>query len=224
MEWLEGTEPAHSSASMLRFEQTAYQAGFRRIAGVDEVGRGPLAGPLVAAAAILGEPVEGLNDSKLLSASRRSHLFSLLQKGPHHIAVAVVDADEVDTLGIQPANYAAMNRALNALDPSPDFALVDGFSIPGCVIPHKRIVKGDRLSLSIAAASIIAKVTRDRMMEEFDERYPEYGFARHKGYGTRRHLDALEKFGPCPIHRKSFAPLSRRLETAGLFQAGKEFS
>ena len=138
--------------------------------------------------------------------------------------MAVVDAEEVDTLGIQPANYAAMNRALTALDPLPDFALVDGFSIPGCVIPHKRIVKGDRLSLSIAAASIIAKVTRDRMMEEFDKRYPEYGFARHKGYGTRRHLDALEKFGPCPIHRKSFAPLSRRLETAGLFQAGKDFS
>ena len=204
--------------AMLRFEHEAAARGFRRVAGVDEAGRGPLAGPIVAGAVVLSEPIPGLNDSKLLTEAQRESLFERLMTGGHAIGCAVVPADEIDALGIQTANYAAMLRAVAALTPEPpDFLLVDGFSIPGCVTPHLRLVKGDRRSLSIAAASIVAKVTRDRLMVELDGRCPGYGFARHKGYATPEHLEALKRLGPCPAHRRSFAPLSRTLETASLF-------
>jgi len=203
--------------AMLEFESAARKNGFRRVAGVDEAGRGPLAGPIVAGAVVLQSPVAGLNDSKLLTESQREALFGVLQSGGHAIGCAVVSPQEIDAMGIQAANYAAMLRAVGAIDETPDFLLVDGFAIPGCALPHERLVKGDRRSQSIAAASIIAKVTRDRLMDDLDREYPGYGFARHKGYATREHVDALERLGPCLAHRKSFAPIARAAETGRLF-------
>ena len=202
---------------LMQFERDAADYGFHRIAGVDEAGRGPLAGPIVAAAVVLAEPVAGLNDSKQLTASQRESFFEVLTEGPHSIGVAVIDEGTIDRYGIQPANYAAMAQAVGALSPPPDFLLVDGFLIRGCPLPQKAIVKGDCRSASIAAASIIAKVTRDRIMDGLDEQYPMYGFARHKGYATREHLDALSRLGPCPAHRRSFSPLSESVTTATLF-------
>lgn len=203
--------------AMLEFETAARKNGFCRIAGVDEAGRGPLAGPIVAAAVVLQAPVAGLNDSKLLTEAQREELFEVLQAGGHAIGCAAVSSVEIDVMGIQIANYTAMLRAVNAIGEPPDFLLVDGFAIPGCAVPHERLVKGDRRSQSIAAASIIAKVSRDRMMDELEREYPGYGFAGHKGYATREHLDALNRLGPCPAHRTSFAPIARLPETGGLF-------
>lgn len=208
--------------SMWTFEAEAHANGFLRVAGVDEAGRGPLAGPLVAAAVILAEPVPGVDDSKRLTPQRRETLYETLRAGPHAIGVAIVAPETIDRIGIQQANYMAMAQAAQALETSPDFLLVDGFAIPGTIWPHKRIVKGDQRSLSIAAASIVAKVTRDRIMMELDMRYPVYGFARHKGYGTREHLEALGAFGPCPAHRRSFAPLNNAAATAALAGMGDE--
>ncbi len=199
---------APDSVNMLEFEDEVWTGGFRRIAGVDEAGRGPLAGPIVAGAVVLGAAVPGLNDSKQLTHEQRAILFEILNSGEHRIAAAVVDVDFIDKHGIQSANYAAMARAVQALDPPADFLLVDGFEIRGCPLPQKKIIKGDARSLSIAAASIIAKVTRDRIMTELDARYTGYGFAKHKGYATPEHLEALGRLGPCPAHRKSFAPLT----------------
>jgi ribonuclease HII len=203
--------------AMMRFEKEAAQEGFERVAGVDEAGRGPLAGPVVAAAVVLSEPLAGLDDSKRLTPARRDSLFAALRQGEHSIGVCIIESGEIDRGGIQTANYAAMAGAAAQLAPSPDYLLVDGFSIPGCTIPHRRLIKGDRRSLSIAAASIIAKVTRDRIMVTLDGAYPEYGFAQHKGYGTADHLSAIERFGPCPAHRMSFAPMARSVETEPLF-------
>lgn len=205
-----GEAPSDSRAvRMTAFEREVFAQGWRRIAGVDEAGRGPLAGPIVAAAVILGEAIEGLDDSKRLTAKRRESLFSELASGPHAIGVAMVEAGNIDAMGIQAANYAAMAEAAAALAPPPDFLLVDGYVIRGCALPQKRIIKGDARSWSIAAASIVAKVTRDRIMVSLHAAYPGYGFDRHKGYGTREHLDALERFGPCPAHRRSFAPVAK---------------
>lgn len=209
---------AGAAADMQAFERAARLSGFARIAGVDEAGRGPLAGPIVAGAVVLSGSIDGLNDSKLLTESRREVLFQTLREGLHAIGVGVITASEIDRLGIQQANYLAMAKAAAALDPPPDFLLVDGFAIQGCAIPQKPIVKGDRRSFSIAAASIVAKVTRDRMMKDLDNEYPGYGFAKHKGYGTPGHLEALQRLGPCPFHRRSFAPIARWLETEDLFQ------
>jgi ribonuclease HII len=204
---------------MMAFEAEALANGFQRVAGVDEAGRGPLAGPIVAGAVVLAEPIEGLNDSKQLTARRREALFAQLHDGRHAIGVGLVEASDIDRYGIQAANYAAMAQAVAALDPPPDFLLVDGFMIRGCALPQKAIVKGDSLSFSIAAASIIAKVTRDRLMVALDAENPDYGFLRHKGYATREHLDALRRLGPCPAHRRSFAPLSQPLATGDLFES-----
>lgn len=203
--------------SMLVFEHAARTNGFSRIAGVDEAGRGPLAGPIVAAAVVLAEPVPGLNDSKQLTAEQRDMLFDALQGKEHDIGVALVDAAEIDRIGIQAANYGAMAQAVAKLKKAPDFLLVDGFALPGVVQPQQRLIKGDSRSLSIAAASIIAKVTRDRIMESLDRDYPEFGFGKHKGYATSEHLAALAQHGPCPIHRKSFAPIAKAVETAQMF-------
>ncbi len=207
--------------AMLEFERQAAENGFLRVAGVDEAGRGPLAGPLAAAAVVLAFPVAGLDDSKKLTEARREELYETLVAGPHAIGVGVVEAGELDRIGLQPANYAAMARAVAALSPPPDFLLVDGFALPGVVQPVLRLVKGDRRSLSIAAASIIAKVTRDRRMKRMDEQWPQYGFGRHKGYGTADHLEALRRHGPCPEHRRSFAPVGGAPE-AGLWPAPPE--
>lgn len=215
--WLEQADVHAVFGERISFERDALAAGRQRIAGVDEAGRGPLAGPIVAAAVVLGGPVEGVDDSKRLSASRRESLYAQLVSGLHHVGVHIVEAAEIDMHGIQASNYAAMLYAALRIDPEPDFLLVDGFEIKGCSIPQEHIVKGDQRSISIAAASIIAKVTRDRIMIELDETYPEYGFAQHKGYGTRQHLDAIKKFGPCDAHRKSFAPMAASRESGSLF-------
>lgn len=203
--------------ALLCFEREAGANGFHRIAGVDEAGRGPLAGPIVAAAVVLVDLLPGLNDSKLLTASQREGLYAALREGGHAIGVAGVDAEVIDRIGIQCANYMAMARAVAALDPGADFLLVDGYAIRGCPLPQKRLIKGDRRSASIAAASIVAKVVRDRMMDDLDRQYPDYGFARHKGYATPEHLEALRRRGPCPVHRKSFAPLREAQESGILF-------
>ncbi|NIA14693.1 MAG: ribonuclease HII [Nitrospiraceae bacterium] len=204
--------------SMLQFEREAVSNGFVRVAGVDEAGRGPLAGPIVAAAVVLSGSVPGLDDSKRLTAGRREELFEALHAGDHAIGLAVIAPDVIDWHGIQSANYMAMVQAASALEPQPDFLLVDGFVIRGCPFPQKKLVKGDRRSASIAAASIVAKVTRDRIMMEIDRRHPGYGFGAHKGYGTREHLDAIAQLGPCPVHRKSFAPLAGAGTTGLLFE------
>jgi len=206
---------------LLRFERQAWAAGRRRRAGVYEAGRGPLAGPVVAAALVFDPDflqqevhgrLAGLNDSKQLSAATRERFFALLTAQPEvDYAVGICSVAEIDDLNILRATHQAMVRALRALPRLPDLALVDGLPVPGLPCPAQAIVAGDAQSLSIAAASIIAKVTRDRIMAELDRQYPHYGFARHKGYGTRAHLDALRRHGPCPCHRKSFAPV-RQLE------------
>lgn len=207
---------------MMQFEREALENGFTRVAGVDEAGRGPLAGPVVAAAVVLATPLDGLNDSKQLTPELRDTLHARLMDGTHDVGIGAVGPEEIDRWGIQWANCDAMRRAVAALSKPPDFLLIDGFRLPGTTIPHRRIVKGDCRSISIAAASIIAKVTRDRIMAEVDARYPGYGFARHKGYATEEHLEALARLGPCAIHRRSFAPLAQRPETGSLFDLGDE--
>ncbi len=202
--------------AMLAIEATLWAQGFTRIAGTDEAGRGPLAGPVVAAAVVLAAPVAGVNDSKRLSEGRREALYDEILAEGHAVGVSVKSAAEVDRHGIQRANMAAMLEAVAALPDTPDFVLVDGYQLSGLAQPALRVTKGDARSLSIAAASIIAKVTRDKMMIELDARYPGYGFARHKGYGTREHLAALTALGPCPEHRRSFAPLAQAIEAPPL--------
>jgi len=194
---------------LYRFEREAAAGGFRMVAGVDEAGRGPLAGPVVAAAVILnappGEPlIEGLNDSKQLSAARREALYPLIMEKALSVGVGIVDATEIDRINILQATIVAMKQAIAGLSASPDFVLLDALTLPDFLIPQKGIIKGDASSASIAAASIVAKVTRDRMMDELHQRFPQYGFNVHKGYGTRLHLDRLREHGPSDIHRKSF--------------------
>ena len=179
------------------------------IAGVDEAGRGPLAGPVVAAAVILDPTVAiaGLGDSKRLSAQRRAELDLQIRERAVSYAVARVDVDVIDTINILQATMQAMREAVGQLDPAPEEVLVDGNRCPAVPCPVRAVVRGDSSVAAISAASILAKVARDREMIEMDRRYPEYGFARHKGYGTRAHRDALLRFGPSPIHRLSFAPV-----------------
>jgi len=205
---------------MDRFEQERrlHALGLRRLAGVDEAGRGALAGPVVAAAVILpeewilqGMPSElrGLNDSKQLTPLQREHYFNLLMESQAVMkAVEAVDADTVDRLNILNATELAMQRAVAKLQPPPHHILVDGRPVRTLGPRQTALIKGDALSYSIAAASVLAKVTRDRLMRDFDQQYPNYGFAIHKGYGTALHLEAISKFGPSPLHRRSFAPMN----------------
>lgn len=190
----------------------------RRVCGVDEAGRGPWAGPVVAAAVLFPSAAhipEGLNDSKKLTASARDRLFSALQSCGAALGIGIATAEEIDQLNIWGATALAMSRAVAELNPPPDVALIDGNRLPHSLpCPARAIIGGDGVSLSIAAASILAKVTRDRMMEEYAADYPAYGFARHKGYGTAQHQAALAAHGPCPIHRRSFAPIRALLEVA----------
>ena len=194
------------------FEKDAKNRGFSVICGVDEAGRGPLAGPVYAAAVILpfGEEIEGLNDSKKLSEHQRDVLYERIHARALAYAVAFADEREIDELNILHAAMLAMRRAIDALSIRPELALVDGNRDPKPGIPVETIVKGDALSASIAAASILAKVERDRFMLQMADVYPEYQFARHKGYPTALHYELLAKYGPCPIHRRSF-----RLEPRG---------
>jgi ribonuclease HII len=202
------------------FERALWSAGTTRVAGVDEAGRGPLAGPVVAAAAILparwagsGLPRElaGLNDSKQLTAARREYFFAfLIACRDVEFAIARVEATQIDATNILRATHRAMNEALAQLQPQPQHVLVDGRAVSSMAFPQTAIVKGDARSYSIAAASVLAKVTRDRWMLKYDRQWPMYGFAGHKGYGTAEHLAALAAHGPCPIHRRSFAPLKTK--------------
>lgn len=207
---------------MLAFEQQVWNRGYGRIAGVDEAGRGPLAGP-VCASAVFFDPeflkkeehgiLSAINDSKQLSESQREHLFEIISTNNNIVvSVDMVDVEDIDKLNILNATHLAMSQALKKIDPPPDFALVDGNPAKGLPCPAEFIVKGDCRSLSIAAASIAAKVSRDRVMRELDKLYPEYGFARHKGYGTKIHLEALKKYGATPHHRRTFKPVREVLD------------
>lgn len=189
-----------------RFERIAFAQGFRRIAGLDEAGRGPLAGPVVAAAVILPEHLvlPGLRDSKKLTALQRERFFEAIHGRATAVGVGVIGPEVIDRINILQATVRAMIRALEDLAVSPDYLLIDALTVPGVAIPQKALIRGDDRSQSIAAASVIAKVTRDRLMLECDRRYPQYNFRAHKGYGTAEHLEALSRFGPCPIHRQSF--------------------
>lgn len=194
------------------FEKELQCSGVRFIAGVDEAGRGPLAGPVVAAAVIfLDQDIpEGIDDSKKLTPRTRDRFFDFIMSEDQIIkGIGVIDEKIIDRINIRQASFEAMKSALNQLPISPDFVLVDGFEIPGLPIPQRGIVKGDSLSYSIAAASIVAKVTRDRMMDEYEIKFPGYGFSKHKGYGTRLHLERLQQMGPCPAHRTSFEPVQQ---------------
>ena len=196
----------------LSHERALAEEGFQRIAGIDEAGRGPLAGPVSVAAVVLPEDYSHsvLTDSKKLSEKRREELYEEITGDERiHWASVLVDASEIDEINILQATWAGMRRAFLKLDPPADIALIDGKPIKGFPTEHRALVKGDSLSLSIAAASIIAKVERDRLMKEYAGKYPEYGFERHKGYGTQAHREALREHGPFPIHRRSFAPVSQ---------------
>ena len=189
-----------------QYEKEALAAGHTNICGCDEAGAGPLAGPVYAAAVILplGVEIDGLNDSKKLTEKKREALFPVIQEKAAAWAVAWVDAREIDETDILSARMLAMDRAIKALDPAADFALIDGNRDKGISCPHRTVVKGDSLSANIAAASILAKVSRDRWMVKAAEEYPEYQFQKHKGYGTKLHYEMLRTYGPSPIHRRSF--------------------
>lgn len=200
----------------LTYERELWQQGLTRVAGVDEAGCGPLAGPVVAAAVVfpcawaetgLGCGLRGLNDSKQLTEAQREKYYDILTTHPNiHFAVASVDVEMIDRINIYQAAHRAMNLALGQLQPPPEHVLVDGRPVRSMRFPNTPLVKGDARSYSIAGASVLAKVSRDRLMREYDRLYPGYGFAEHKGYGTPQHLTAIQSLGACPIHRRSFAP------------------
>jgi ribonuclease HII len=206
------------SRSRFAYERILLERGFEVLAGVDEAGRGPLAGPVVAAAVILppewirdGLPfkLRGLNDSKLLTPDERDEFYGRLVSAPElRFGIGIVDSVEIDRLNILRASHAAMVSALGELAPPPQHVLVDGLWVSAISLPQTAIIHGDARSYSIAAASVLAKVTRDRMMLDFHQRWPDYGFAEHKGYSTPQHEAALKQHGPCPIHRRSFAPVT----------------
>ncbi len=204
--------PSRPARPTLEHETRLREAGTAQIiAGIDEAGRGPLAGPVVAAAVILPDNFRHrhLHDSKKLTPARRQEIYRELTTSLDVVwACAALDAGEVDRLNILRATHEAMRRAFLALDRRADHALIDGLPVHPFPVAHTALVEGDALSLSIAAASVIAKVTRDRMMDEFDRQFPAYGFSRHKGYSTSRHLAILARDGPCPIHRYSFRPVA----------------
>ena len=189
------------------YENEALKNGYKYVCGVDEAGRGPLAGPVCAAAVILPEncEIEGLDDSKKISEKKREMLFDIIKEKSIAYSIAYGTLEEIEEYNILEATYIAMNRAINGLEKQADFALIDGNRVPkGITIPCETVVKGDAKSCSIAAASILAKVTRDRLMLEYDKKYPEYLFAQHKGYGTKAHYEAIKQHGVCEIHRMSF--------------------
>ena len=189
-----------------RYEREAFAEGFAVVCGVDEAGRGPLAGPVCAAAVILPREtvIDGLNDSKKLPDKKRRELYDIITERAVAYGIAFASEQEIDEVNILQATFLAMERAMEKLSVRPQLALIDGNRAKDFGLPVRTIVSGDALSASIAAASILAKVTRDRLMEELDGEYPQYGFAVHKGYGTKRHYEALREFGPCPIHRRTF--------------------
>ena len=192
--------------SLMELESSLRAEGYALICGVDEAGRGPLAGPVCAAAVILPPDAElpGLNDSKKLSEKKRELLFPLIQEQAVAWSVAFASVEEIEELNILRATFLAMNRAIAGLDPKPDLALIDGNQNREIAMPSRTVIHGDARCACIAAASILAKVSRDRLMKELALKYPQYGFEKHKGYGTKAHYAALREYGPCPIHRRSF--------------------
>ena len=185
------------------------QMNWHQIMGVDEAGRGPLAGPVVAAAVILSSPIEGLTDSKKLSEKKRVQLANIIKEKALYYHYGQASVEEIDTLNIHHATLLAMKRAIDPLIPHAQLAIIDGLFAPEVCIQTQTMVQGDLLHASISAASILAKVARDEKMQDYENQFPEYGFAKHKGYGTAFHLQALMAHGTCPIHRKSFAPIQR---------------
>ena len=192
--------------NMLEYEKDLYSKGYEYICGIDEAGRGPLCGPVVAAAVILkkADKIEGVNDSKKLSEKKREKLFETIKERAIAYSVGIVDEKTIDEINILEATRLAMKKAVEGLSTKAEYALVDAEKKVPINIPYTPIIKGDALSESIAAASIIAKVTRDRMIVELDSKYPEYNFAKNKGYGTKEHTDAIKEYGLCPAHRRSF--------------------
>lgn len=198
----------------LFYERSIWGEGSNFIAGIDEVGRGPLAGPVVACAVILPKEFysEDIDDSKKLSPAKREDLFHIIKREAVSIGLGYVKEDVIDRINIRQASFLAMKKAVARLKIHPDYLLVDGEEIPQIGIPQIAIVKGDSLSFTISSASIIAKVTRDRLMDKYHGLWPEYNFHKHKGYGTSEHLSLLRKYGPCPIHRMSYGPTKHKTE------------
>jgi len=197
----------------LFFERSARSSGYTLIAGLDEAGRGPLAGPVVAAAVVLpdGLLIPGLTDSKQVAEQDRDRLFEVIRSQAVSYGIGIVDEQTIDAVNILQATILAMTQALKSLHPKPDYLLLDAITLPRVQLPQKPLIRGDSRSHSIAAASILAKVTRDRIMVELHVKYPQYNFQRHKGYGTKEHLVRLREHGPCDAHRKSFGPVARML-------------
>lgn len=191
---------------MWKYEYSCYEKGYIRVAGIDEAGRGPLAGPVVAAAVILdiNNVIPGINDSKKLSEKKREYLHQQIMAKAVAVGIGIVDELVIDTINIRNATHLAMKRAIENLSLKPDFLLIDAETLYDIDIDQMSIIKGDSLSISIAAASIIAKVERDRIVKSYEDIYPGYGFAKHKGYGTKQHIDSIKKFGLLPVHRKTF--------------------
>ena len=200
---MKGKQPVNLTMEM---EEQLLAEGYAAVCGIDEAGRGPLAGPVVAAAVILAPGTEfpGVNDSKKLTEKKREALFDYIKENALAYGIGRASEQEIDEINILQATFLAMRRAVEALPVSADYALVDGNRIQGLDIPAECVIGGDGKVLSIAAASILAKVTRDRLMRELDAQYPQYGFAKNKGYGTAQHIAALKEYGPCPAHRRSF--------------------
>ena len=212
-------ESPAGACDLLFFERSARESGAHRIAGLDEAGRGPLAGPVVAAAVVFPEGllIPGVNDSKQLTETQREQLYTQIIDAAVAYGIGIVDERTIDEINIREASITAMEQSLSAISPAPDRLLIDGnFTLSRITIPQHSIVKGDCKSHSIAAASILAKVTRDRLMWELHERYPQYNFHKHKGYGTKEHLDLIRLHGPCDAHRKSFQPVAGMLQQARL--------
>ena len=200
----------------IEYEQSLLNAGIACLGALDEAGRGPLAGPVVAACVLIDQnfavsnKLEGVNDSKKLSEKKREALFDIISSEFSSVGIGVCDHQTVDKINILQASFLAMKKAIGALKQKPDMIILDGkFPIPNLSIKQEPIIKGDARIFSIAAASIIAKVARDRLMREYHAQYPQYGFDKHKGYGTKTHMQSLKKYGPCAIHRQSFAPVAR---------------
>ncbi|MCR5231530.1 MAG: ribonuclease HII [Acholeplasmatales bacterium] len=197
--------------NLYKFEDELLDKGFRNIAGIDEAGRGSLAGPVCIACCILPPflRIDGINDSKQLTEKKREELYKIIIKQAIAYSVVFIHENDIDELNIYQATKKGMLESLEKISVKPDYVLVDAMPLGNISYPHEAIIHGDALSASIAAASILAKVSRDHYMEKMDIKYPNYGFKKHKGYGTKNHLEAIEKYGPCKIHRKTFAPINR---------------
>jgi len=212
--------------NLLKYEYEYWNSGIEHIAGIDEAGRGPLAGPVVAACVILNPlvTIKGINDSKKIAAKKRIELFDIIKEKAMDISIGIANEDEIDDINILQATFLAMKRAVGNLSIQPDLLLIDGPYSNIKLIKTKNIIKGDSKSASIGAASIIAKVTRDRIMEQYDIIYPDYGFLRHKGYGTKYHIEQLAKYKATPIHRKSFRIVNTNLPSYNYYKNSKKFS